>query len=75
MPSASEWSAGAEVTLTTVAWDSAYRDIVQWRDYAHRASYIDRPDAHHLTLTNAQTVDYGSHVVLDEPFSTCVRYN
>ena len=75
MPSVSEWSAGAEVTLTTVSWDSAYRDIVQWRDYAHRASYIDRPDAHHITLKNAQTIDYGSQVVLDEPFSTCVKYN
>lgn len=68
------WNANTEVTLTTVPWDSTYRDLVKFPTRAALDNYLTlRPNS--LTLSGLSRMNLNLPIRLKIRHETAMRYN
>lgn len=69
------WTAGSTIKLTTVPWDSMYRDVVLFNSRALLDAYIDGK-ANSIPVNNLFHIKPNRPVVrLDIPYNTALKYN
>lgn len=67
------WSAGTEVTLAQVRWNSDYRDTVWFENDAALNNHIN--EVPHIFFNNAAYASQGKPIKLDVPFNVAQKYN
>lgn len=73
--SSQAWPIGTSVTMTSVPWDAAYKDIVQFDDLEARDSWLDSQPAAALSTTRMTYIGPGATITLPCPVTTAERFN
>jgi len=69
------WTAGSNVTLTNVPWDSMYRDVIDFKTSAALDAFVDN-NSFRIQINNLFHVKPSNPVIrLDVPYNTALRYN
>lgn len=73
--SAQYWPKGSEARLTSVPWDIAYKDIVQFDDIDARDAWLDARPSYHFVMSNMTYVGPSNQIVFACPVTVAERYN
>jgi hypothetical protein len=69
------WTEGTKVRLTSVPWDSAYKDISYFSDHAAIIAYLDTKSASEIEITDSITAVLNRPIVLDIGINQAQRFN
>lgn len=70
-----EWPTASRVTLCRVAWDAAYKDVVQFASADARDAYFDGLTGEHIDLERMTYLKPGEPVTVNVPYSQAYAYN
>ena len=69
------WPVDSRVTLTRVAWDQQYRDVVRFEDEEERDTYFSSLDGDSIYIERMTYLRFSEPIRINVPFSSCYNYN
>ena len=75
MPNPFTWEPQSRVTLTRVAWDSSYKDVVLFNTQGERDAYFNDLESDSVVIPKMTYLKPNEPIKINLPFSAAYKYN